>query len=250
MILVLSGFLMVIDDMIVDLPEPLDKRLLVACVLSTCDLSIELVHNLKTITEIVFHSGGARLVVEHVKHLAKVHRGAIRSTVPHQPKHGTVRVVLQLDVLIHPYLTQNIHRLNTETLTHTMCNTVTTGDIGDTHHLTSMGDIVTLFKRLDFTWAFTTPWNIGGSINPIYLGLPVHRPVYPVRGLVRPWPNFCSRRTINTPANLNCTRHVAPWGIALRHFELKLTTYARLIYSRYAAWALSSCKYLSLSNAS
>nr|QMV80658.1 AC5 [Sida micrantha mosaic virus] len=82
MILVFSSFLMVVDDMIVDLPEPLDKRLLVACVLSTCDLSIELMHDLKTITEIVFHSGGARLVVKHVEHLAKIHGSAIRSPVP------------------------------------------------------------------------------------------------------------------------------------------------------------------------
>nr|ULE28228.1 AC5 protein [Tomato severe rugose virus] len=104
MILVLPCLLMVIDDMIVDLPEPLDKRLLIACVLSTSDLSIELVHNLKTIPEIVFHSGGARLVVEHVKHLAKVHRSRIRSPISNQPEHHTICMILQLDGLVHPYL--------------------------------------------------------------------------------------------------------------------------------------------------
>nr|QMV80644.1 AC5 [Tomato common mosaic virus] len=90
--------------MIVDLPEPLDKRLLVACVLSTCDLSIELMHDLKTITEIVLHGCSAGLVVKHVEHLAKIHRGAIRSSVSDQPEHSTVRMVFQLDVLVHPYL--------------------------------------------------------------------------------------------------------------------------------------------------
>nr|QMV80639.1 C5 [Tomato mottle leaf curl virus] len=82
MILVFSSFLMVVDDMIVDLPEPLDKRLLVACVLSTCDLSIELVQDLVTIAEIVLHRGSTGLVVKHVEHLAKIHGSAIRSPVP------------------------------------------------------------------------------------------------------------------------------------------------------------------------
>ncbi|AAD10469.1 AL5 [Sida golden mosaic Florida virus-USA] len=105
MILVLASFLMVVDHMIVDLPEPLDQSLLIAGILSTCDLSIELVHDLITITEIVLHRRSARLVVEHVEHLTEIHRSAIGSTVPDQPEHNTVRVVLELDVLIHPHLT-------------------------------------------------------------------------------------------------------------------------------------------------
>ncbi|AJE29617.1 C5 [Oxalis yellow vein virus] len=105
MILVLPDFLMVVDHMIVDLPEPLDQRLLIAGILSTSDFGIELVHNLETITEIVLDGCSARLVIEHIEHLAKVHWCAIRSTIPDQPEHTTVRVVLELDVLIHPHLT-------------------------------------------------------------------------------------------------------------------------------------------------
>nr|QFG39770.1 AC5 protein [Tomato yellow spot virus] len=90
--------------MIVDLPEPLDQRLLIAGILSTSDLGIELVHDLETITEIVLHGCSTGLVVEHVEHLAKIHWRSIRSTVPDQPEHAAVRVVLELDILVHPYL--------------------------------------------------------------------------------------------------------------------------------------------------
>ncbi|AAD10475.1 AL5 [Sida golden yellow vein virus-[A11]] len=90
--------------MIVNLPESPDQSLLVAGILTPSDFTIEPVHNLITITEIVLNRGGARLVVIHVKHLAKVHWSAIGSTIPDQPEHYTVRVVLELDVLIHPNL--------------------------------------------------------------------------------------------------------------------------------------------------
>ncbi|AEF12634.1 AC5 protein [Whitefly VEM 1 begomovirus] len=90
--------------MIVDLPESPNQRLLVAGILTTCDLAIEPVHNLITIAEIVLNRGGARLVVIHVEHLAKIHWGAIGSSVSDQPEHDTVRMVLELYVLIHPYL--------------------------------------------------------------------------------------------------------------------------------------------------
>ncbi|AOT83436.1 AC5 [Sida angular mosaic virus] len=105
MILVLASFLMIIDHMIVDLPEPLDYRLFIAGILATCHLTIELVHNLITITEIVLNSSSTRLVVKHVEHLAKIHWCSIWSAVSDQPEHDTIRVVLQLDVLVHPYLT-------------------------------------------------------------------------------------------------------------------------------------------------
>nr|AOT83442.1 AC5 [Sida angular mosaic virus]WHI95118.1 AC5 [Sida angular mosaic virus] len=105
MILVLASFLMIVDHMIVDLPEPLDQSLFIAGILATSDFGIKLVHNLETITEIVLNRCSTGLVVKHVEHLAKVHRSTIGSTVSDQPEHDTVRVVLQLDVLVHPYLT-------------------------------------------------------------------------------------------------------------------------------------------------
>nr|AOT83430.1 AC5 [Sida angular mosaic virus] len=105
MILVLASFLMIIDHMIVDLPEPLNYRLFIAGILATCHLTVELVHNLVTITEVVLNGSSTWLIVKHIEHLAKIHWSSVGSTVPDQPEHDTVRVVLQLDVLIHPYLT-------------------------------------------------------------------------------------------------------------------------------------------------
>nr|AWX66252.1 AC5 protein [Sida yellow net virus] len=90
--------------MIVDLPETTHKCLLVAGILTTSHLGVELVHHLVTIAQIVLHGCSTGLVVKHVEHLPKVHRSTIRSTVSDQPEHDTVRVVHQLDVLIHPHL--------------------------------------------------------------------------------------------------------------------------------------------------
>ncbi|AWD77153.1 AC5 [Sida yellow golden mosaic virus] len=104
MILVLASFLVVVHHMIVDLPEAFDYRLFIAGILATCHLAVELVHYLVTVTEIVLNSCSARLVVEHVEHLAKVHRCAIGSTISDQPEHNAVCVVLELDILVHPNL--------------------------------------------------------------------------------------------------------------------------------------------------
>nr|AIA58677.1 AC5 [Solanum mosaic Bolivia virus] len=104
MVLIFPSLLMVVHHVVVDLPKTLHKSLLVTCILSTSHLSIKLMHNLITITEIVLHCSSARLIVKHVEHLAKIHRCTIGSSISHQPEHDTVRVVLQLDVLVHPYL--------------------------------------------------------------------------------------------------------------------------------------------------
>nr|UBR90482.1 AC5 protein [Cnidoscolus mosaic leaf deformation virus] len=104
MILVFASFLVVIHHVIVDLPESLDRSLLIAGILATSDFGIELVHYLETITKIVLNSSRGRLVVEHIEHLAKVHRGTVWSSISNQPEHDYVRVVLQLDSIIHPYL--------------------------------------------------------------------------------------------------------------------------------------------------
>nr|AOT83386.1 AC5 [Macroptilium yellow spot virus] len=105
MILVFPCFLVVVHHMIVDLPKTPDKCLLVASILSTSDFGIELVHDLITITKIVLDRSSTGFIVKHVEHLAKVHRRTIGTTVSDQPKHHTVGVILQLDVLVHPYLT-------------------------------------------------------------------------------------------------------------------------------------------------
>nr|AFV52573.1 C5 [Tomato leaf deformation virus] len=105
MVLVFPSFLMVVDHMVVDLPKAPHQSLLVTGILTSRDLSIEPMHNLKTISKIVLHGGGTGLIVEHVKHLAKVHGRAIGSPVSDQPEHDAVSVVLQLDILVHPYFT-------------------------------------------------------------------------------------------------------------------------------------------------
>ncbi|UMM45342.1 C5 [Galium leaf distortion virus] len=82
MVLVFPCLLVVVSHMVVHLPEPLHERLLVRCVLTSGHLGVELVHNLKTISQIVLHGGCARLVVKHVEHLPKVHRRPIGSPIP------------------------------------------------------------------------------------------------------------------------------------------------------------------------
>ena len=42
-----------------------------------------------------------------------------------------------------------------------------------------MGYIMTGFKRLDFTWAFTATRNIWAFEHPVHLGLAIHGPVSP-----------------------------------------------------------------------
>ncbi|AST47734.1 AC5 [Tomato leaf curl purple vein virus] len=85
-------------------PKTPYQGLLVAGILSTGNLRVELVQNLKTITEIVLHGGSTGLIVEHVEHLPKVHGRSIGSPVSDKPEHHTVRVILQLDILVHPHL--------------------------------------------------------------------------------------------------------------------------------------------------
>nr|ASR73675.1 AC5 [Tomato mottle wrinkle virus] len=104
MILVFPCLLMIIHHMIVDLPETPHKSLLVASILSTRNLSIKPMHHLVAITKIVLHSGSTRLIIKHIKHLAKIHRGPIRSPIPDQPENDAVRVVLQFNIFVHPYL--------------------------------------------------------------------------------------------------------------------------------------------------
>nr|QHN12671.1 AC5 [Pepper golden mosaic virus] len=146
MILVFASFLVVVDDVVVHLPETPNQRLLVAGILSTCNLSGEPVHDLETITQIVLHGGCARLVVVHVEHLTKIHRGTIWSPISHEPEHDAVGVVLEFDILVHPYLTQNVCRLHAETLAYTVSNTVTTCHVRNAHDLANMRDIMPLLE--------------------------------------------------------------------------------------------------------
>nr|QIH45370.1 C5 protein [Malvastrum yellow mosaic virus] len=93
-------------------------------------------------------------------------------------------MILLLDILIHPDLTQNVNRLHTKPLTNTMSQPITTRDIRHTQHLTYMGYVMTGFIRLHLTWTFTSTRNIRTSVHPVHSGLAIHGPV-------RPHARFC-----------------------------------------------------------
>nr|AGV76866.1 AC5 protein [Squash leaf curl China virus] len=135
--------------------------------------------HLISITMHVLHRCSARFIVEHIENLTKILWSSCRTTVSHQKKYDAISVIFSLDIFVHPYLSQNIYRFHTKSLPNAMCESGSSGNITNTHHLTNMRDIVPRFKRLDFRWAFTAPWNVGTSIHPVHLGFSVHGPVCP-----------------------------------------------------------------------
>ncbi|SAM29867.1 AC5 protein [Tomato leaf curl Palampur virus] len=140
--------------------------------------------HLISITMHILHSGSARFVVEHIKHFAEILWRTSRSSITHQEEHHTIRVVLGLNILVHPDLAQHVDGLHTESLSDAMCETGSTGNVANTHDLTNMGDIVPGFKRLHLTWAFTAPGHVRASIHPVKSWFPVH-------GSVHPFPCLC-----------------------------------------------------------
>nr|AHA04051.1 AC5 [Siegesbeckia yellow vein virus] len=88
-------------------------------------------------------------------------------------------MIFRLNILIHPDFTQHVNRLNTKPLTHTMSQPTTTGNIRHTNYFTYMGYIMTLFKRLNLTWTFTTTRNIRAFVHSVHPGLSVHGPIDP-----------------------------------------------------------------------
>nr|AWD84451.1 C5 protein [Cotton leaf curl virus] len=127
----------------------------------------------------IFHSSRTGLIIKHVKNLTKILRFIHRSTIPNYKKHHTVRVIFSLNILVHPYLTQDINGFNTKPFTHSVGQPSSTGNITDTHDFTYMLNVMSGLKRLDLTWAFTSSRNIWTSVHPVHPGLPVHRPVCP-----------------------------------------------------------------------
>nr|AFB83425.1 C5 protein [Cotton leaf curl Burewala virus] len=127
----------------------------------------------------ILHSAGTGLIIKHIKYLSKILRFINRSTISNQEKHHTIRVILRLNVLIHPDLTQHITRLNTKSLTNSMGQPSTPSNITNTHYSTYMLNIMREFKRLDLTWSFTSSTNIWTSVHPVHPGLFFHGPVDP-----------------------------------------------------------------------
>nr|AOR05729.1 AC5 protein [Tomato yellow leaf curl Yunnan virus]QIH55832.1 C5 protein [Tomato yellow leaf curl Yunnan virus] len=179
MVIILRSLLMIISNMIINLHEFPNYGLLLACILTTRHRRLESTKDLKTISVVVLHSGCTWLVIIHVKNLTKILRSTKWSPITNQKEHDCIGVILGLNVLIHPDLTQNVNRLDTEPLPHSMRQPITTGDIRHTNYFTYMGHIVTLFIRLDLTWAFASTRNIRTFVHPVHLGLSVHGPVHP-----------------------------------------------------------------------
>ncbi|CAJ57819.2 AC5 protein [Vernonia yellow vein virus] len=179
MVIILSSLLMIVNNIIIQPHEFLNHCLLLACILTTSNSCVELPQYLIPIPQIIFDSSSARLIIIHVKNLTKIHGSPKRTTISYNIEHNCVRMVLRLDVFIHPHLTKHIHGLNTKTFTNPMSQPITTCDIRDTYHLASMSNIMTLFKRLHLTWAFTALWYIIAFVHPIEPGLSVHGPVGP-----------------------------------------------------------------------
>nr|AWV91675.1 AC5 [Cotton leaf curl Multan virus] len=127
----------------------------------------------------ILHSRRTGLVVKHIEYLTKILRFVNRTSIADQKEHHRIRMILGLNILIHPYLTQNINRLDTKSLTNSMGQPSTTSNITNTHYFTYMLNIMSGLKRLYLTGTLTTPWNIRTSVHPIHSGLPVHGPVCP-----------------------------------------------------------------------
>nr|QNN89092.1 C6 [Rose leaf curl virus] len=94
----------------------------------------------------ILHSRRAGLIIKHVKHLTKILRLVNRPTIPNKEKHNTIRMILSLDVLIHPDLAQNINGLNTEPLANPVGQPNTTSNITNTHDFTNVLDIMSGLK--------------------------------------------------------------------------------------------------------
>nr|QIH55897.1 C5 protein [Malvastrum yellow vein Baoshan virus] len=108
MILVLPSLLLVINNIIINPNKLLNQSLFLCSILSTSDGCIPLPQDLVTISMHILHSRSARLVVKHVENLPKILRRAGRTSISDKKEHDIVRVILALDVLIHPYLTQHV----------------------------------------------------------------------------------------------------------------------------------------------
>nr|QUQ60666.1 AC5 protein [Bitter gourd yellow mosaic virus] len=127
----------------------------------------------------VHHGSPARLVVKHVEDLAEILRLVNRPPTTNKEEHDSICVIFGLDVLVHPHLTQHVHRLDTETLADTMRQPGPARHVTNAHHLPNMGHVMPGLERLYLTRAFTAPWYIWASKHSVDPGLSVHGPVGP-----------------------------------------------------------------------
>ncbi len=145
MILILCSFLMIISTMIINFIKSINNRLLLGRILPTSDSCGPLLDNLKAIPHIILRSSSTGLIVIHVEDLPQILRSPIGPPITDQEEHNCIRMIPSLDVVIHPYLAQNIYRFNTKSLPSAMSYSRTPCDIRNTKDLTDMGHIMTLF---------------------------------------------------------------------------------------------------------
>nr|WML23778.1 AC5 [Okra enation leaf curl virus]WML23796.1 AC5 [Okra enation leaf curl virus] len=107
-IFILPSFLVIIHHVIVNTIEFPNWNLFLTSILSSCNCRLKPPQNLESITLVVLYSSRSRLVVNNIEHLLEIVGGACRTPVSHDPKHNGVRMVLSLNILIHPYLANKI----------------------------------------------------------------------------------------------------------------------------------------------
>nr|QIH55934.1 C5 protein [Malvastrum yellow vein Yunnan virus]QIH55935.1 C5 protein [Malvastrum yellow vein Yunnan virus]QIH55945.1 C5 protein [Malvastrum yellow vein Yunnan virus]QIH55960.1 C5 [Malvastrum yellow vein Yunnan virus]QIH56030.1 C5 protein [Malvastrum yellow vein Yunnan virus] len=108
MVLILPSFLVIIHYIIINTIKLSNNRLLLRCILSTGHRCLEPPDNLETITLVVFHSCRGRLIIINIKNLLKIIRRSSRTSIPNYPEQNGVRVILNLNIFIHPYLANEI----------------------------------------------------------------------------------------------------------------------------------------------
>nr|QGA84531.1 AC5 protein [Crassocephalum yellow vein virus] len=179
MVLVFPSFLVIVHYIIINTIKSSNYRLLLSCILSTGNRCLKPTYDLKAITLVILHSSRRRFIIIHIEDLLKIIGGTTGSPVTDDPEQNSVSVVLNLDVLVHPDLTDKIQRLDTKTFTNPMSQTISPRNVGQTQDLAHVTNIVLSIKRLDLTWAFTSSRDIWASVHPVHLGLSVHGPVRP-----------------------------------------------------------------------
>ncbi|ADO40928.1 AC5 protein [Bhendi yellow vein mosaic virus [India:Bangalore:OY34:2005]] len=104
-ILVFSCLLLVVNNIIVNPDKLLDQRLFPSCILTTSNGCMPFPQHLVPIPMHVLHGRRTGLVIKHIKYFTKILWFIYRSSITNKEKHHRIRMVLGLNVLVHPYLT-------------------------------------------------------------------------------------------------------------------------------------------------
>ncbi|QTZ97487.1 C5 protein [Tomato leaf curl Chuxiong virus] len=132
MILVLPSFLVIVHYIIIYTIKSSNYRLFLSCILPTSHRCLKPPQDLIAISLVILNSRSRRFIIIHIKNLLKIIRGTGRTPVPDNPEQNGVGVVLNLDVLVHPDLTDEIQRLNAKAFTNPMCQTISPSNVGQT----------------------------------------------------------------------------------------------------------------------